>query len=105
MCSAEDQKSVIVSSNERSEWIRRRRLQAPRSAPYSQADVVLARSVAYFSAGVRVRWLNQESTSATLADSGTVDGRSCAASHASGLPAARSEARAFWVKPVPKRLR
>ena len=67
--------------------------------------MVLALSVAYFSAGVRRSGENQPLTSAILADSVIDDGFNCFASQASGLPAARSLASAAWVNPVPKRFR
>ena len=85
--------------------MRRRIVQLPRSSPYVQPALVLALSVAYFSAGVRPSGENQSLTSAILADSVTDDGFSCLASQASGLPAARSLASAAWVKPVPRRFR
>ncbi len=59
----------------------------------------------HFSSAVCHSGANQLSTSATLADSGTLAGCSWAASHASGLPAARSFASACWVNPLPSRFR
>ncbi len=100
-----DQKSTIVSSTVRSEYIRRRIDQLPRSRLYSKARFVLSLSVAYRSAGVRRRSANQPSTSATFGDSGIDSGDSCWRSHASGVPAWRSCPSARWVNPVPKRFR
>ena len=80
-------------------------LQLPRSWPYSHAFLPVPALVADFSAGVRRSGSNQASMAATLADSATLAGESCRSSHASGLPAARSCARARWVNPVPNRFR
>ena len=65
----------------------------------------MARSFAYFTAGLSVSAGNQPLTVAIFADSGTDDGVSCVVSQASGLPAARSWVRAGWLNPWPKRLR
>src|SRR4051794_14176974 len=80
-------------------------LQLPSSWPYSHAALVLARSVAYFSAAERHRKSNHASTWSALGDSGTEEGSSWASNQVSGVPEARSCVRAFWVKPVPNRFR
>ena len=61
--------------------------------------------VAHFSGGVRHRSGYQLLMLATFAASVTEAGASWAASQASGVPAARRDDSAFWVNPVPKRLR